>query len=293
MKFGFRGSFLLICSLLMNTAFADTLPTEQTELLLAAPQVPPFVIENATPLLWEDDAHPERVDWSDYSFAVINAYFDQLNAAEDIGQFCPNYPTLTRDQQIEAWAQIFVGVSRWESNWDPVQRTYESQGIDPETNLPVYSDGLLQLSYQDIESNPYCTFNWATDKDLSSTDIHRSIFNPYNNLYCGIRTMADLITQNHRILVTQGGYWATLQLKNRNSKIKSIISELRATLPYCGPRTKGDSVLRQEFTKFANTKFSRRIVGIYRKIIAALTGANRKHVEENADPAPTPAPSGN
>jgi hypothetical protein len=99
------------------------------------------VIADAIPLQWETDTHSERKAWSNYSFSVINAYFDQLKGAADIDQFCPLYESLTHDQQVMTWAQIFVGVAAWESSWNPVERTYEDQGTDSQTGLPVFSEG--------------------------------------------------------------------------------------------------------------------------------------------------------
>jgi len=236
----------------------------QKELESLAPPVAHYAIPDAPPLEWEKK-HPVRKLWSDYAISVVNMHLDDLDQAQDIGIFCTNYPKLTRDQRVLAWAQLFVGISRWESSWNPTERTLENQGIDVITHKQVYSEGLLQLSYQDITGWHFCKFDWEKDKKLRSNDLHRTIFNPYNNLYCGIGIMATITHDTHSI--TNAGdkhYWSTLEPHGSNSKIPSITAELRRALPFCGPPVKG-SPLREDFTRFANLKINRGIVKIYRK----------------------------
>jgi hypothetical protein len=140
---------------------------------------------------------------------------------------------LNRDEKIMAWTEIMVAISYRESGYDPLNRTLEEGGgIDDVTNQPVYSEGLLQLSYQDIDSNPYCLFDWEKDKTLALNDPHRTILNPYNNLYCGIRTMADLVRDNKTIIVSQGGYWSTIQAGVVHGQLKNVESLVKK-LPFC------------------------------------------------------------
>lgn len=218
----------------------------QGELLSAAPAVPPFSIDRPVPLAWEGPKRPEAKTWSDYSFRVVNQYFDALDQARDIELFCPKYRALDRAQKVETWADVMAGISYWETGWDPRNRTAEpDQGIDDLTKRPVYSEGLLQLSYQDQESNPYCVFDWNKDKLLPDTDLHRTILNPYNNLYCGIRIMADLIRANGVIVVARGGYWSTVQAGNIHDRAHQIEHSV-GNLPFCGRRSRGgvnDAVL--------------------------------------------------
>ena len=277
------------------SAYADSSDaiTLQQELLSVAPKVSAFSIHDALPLEWERN-HPERKLWSDYEYSVINDYFDELNMAEDIVDYCPNYDKLAYDQKIQAWAQLFVGVSRWESSWDPTERTLEGNDLDPETGQKVYSDGLLQMSYQDVESTPYCPFSWQIDKTLSESDPHRTIFNPFNNLYCGIRTMADAIRDNvqdqnchgaHKIVCNE--YWSTLDIHQpSHDKIPSIKAEMRNTLPFCGSRMKGQ-VFADDFTWFANLKVNREVVKVWRSTVGKAEDDIKNHKKKKeAPPAP-------
>lgn len=211
----------------------------QQELAAVAPQVPAYAISDRLPLAWESSSHPERELWSQYEYSVINTVFDQLDAAQDIKRFCPKYEKLTREQKVETWAQLFVGISYWETGYDPMNHTLEpGQGTDDVTNLPVYSDGLLQLSYDDMDddgSGQYCHFDWAKDKTLAENDIHRTVFNPYINLFCGIHIMAQQV-DNYKVAApaSKVAYWSTLTsdstLHNRVSRVRRTVGNL----PFCG-----------------------------------------------------------
>ncbi len=208
----------------------------QAELLSAAPAVAPFDVDDPAPLAWESPKRPEAKMWSEYSFRVVNQYLDVLDQARDIELFCPKYRALDRARKVETWADVMAGISYWETGWDPRNRTPEGdQGVDDVTKRPVYSEGLLQLSYQDQESNPYCVFDWNKDQLLPETDLHRTILNPYNNLYCGIRIMADLVKANGRIVVARGGYWSTVQAGNIHDRARQIERRV-GSLPFCGGR---------------------------------------------------------
>jgi hypothetical protein len=228
--------FALVMSVgLCSSSFADQEAGSsdlQAELQNEAPVVDPYVIESPVPIAWESPHRPEAKLWSEYSYRVINQYFDELDKARDVHLFCPKYHELERDDRIMVWADIMAGISYWETGWDPKNRTLEG-GVDDITQKPTYSEGLLQLSYVDVESNPYCIFDFRKDETLSVEDLHRSILNPYNNLYCGIRTMADLIRDNKFIVVPKDGYWSTIQSGSIHNRAPSIELVVR-NLPFCG-----------------------------------------------------------
>jgi hypothetical protein len=65
-----------------------------------------------------------------------------------------------------------------------------TMGTDPVTGKQVASEGLLQLSYQDVPNYgsvlkyPLCKIQWSKDKSLSVTDPKKTILDPYINLEC-------------------------------------------------------------------------------------------------------------
>lgn len=189
---------------------------------------------NYEPLAWESANKSERLQWSNYVFQVIDTeVFDNLNRATDATTFCPNYNQLNRDQRINFWGMLFAGIAYYESAWDPTSRMRETtMGSDPVTGQPVYSEGLLQLSYQDVEWAPYCEFDWNADRNLSSNSPQKTILDPYKNLSCGIKIMADQIDRTGRIVLSSGVYWATLRQGGSYQQIAGIAAMTRR-LSFC------------------------------------------------------------
>lgn len=304
-KFVFVLGFTLATGyVISDKAWSDTdapQPSDdlQAELQSVAPKVTPYVIASPIPMEWETPSHPERKLWSQYLYSLVNEHLDSLDMADDMNQFCQNYKDLNRDQQVEAWSAVFVGIAKWESSWSPTNHTYEDQGIDVITNLPVYSDGLLQLSYQDMttnSTNDYCPFTWDKDKQLPEFDVHRSIYNPYINLWCGVKTLADIVKADKSINhnTNGNGYWSTLALTGyTHSKVKSIGHEVSKTLPYCGPPIKGQFI-QENLTRFANLRINRMIVNTWRAGERQLEKLRHKKVPAPAQsqaPAPVKEPA--
>jgi Transglycosylase SLT domain. len=186
------------------------------------------------PLAWESKRYPERALWSLYlQFQIVTNWRSLLTGAEDMISFCPKYDSLNDNQKANVWAQLFVGVSKHESDWNPRKRYLEeTMGIDPVTQAQVQSEGLLQLSYQDAGWAKYCRFDWEADKDLAVTDRSRTIFNPYRNLNCGLGLMARQIKKKGRIIVGEGAYWSTIRSDGKFQHIAEI-ADLVSKLPIC------------------------------------------------------------
>jgi hypothetical protein len=185
-------------------------------------------------LSWESTTHPERTKWSIYlQDIILNKWNTLLAGADDIETFCPQYYKLDNDQRANAWAALFAGVAKYESSYNPLSRYNETtMGTDPITRQPVYSEGLLQLSYQDIQGFPFCEFDWNKDKNLSSTDPKKSVLDPYKNLYCGVGIMAKQITRKGLITVSSGAYWSTLKSGGRYQQISGIAAIVKK-LSFC------------------------------------------------------------
>lgn len=189
--------------------------------------------ENAykmTPLAWESTKYPERKAWSQHLQKIIlEDWSSLLPGTDDITNFCPRYNTLDNNERANVWAQIFVAIAKYESAYSPVSRMQETtMGTDPVTRQPVYSEGLLQLSYQDIQWAPWCKFNWNVDKMLSATDPKKTILDPFLNLDCGVGIMAKQIKSKGAIVVSSGVYWAVIKSGGRYQQINNIQSMVKA-----------------------------------------------------------------
>ncbi|WP_347357974.1 hypothetical protein [Bdellovibrio sp.] len=185
-------------------------------------------------LAWESSKYPERTKWSEYlQETILNEWSSLLPGADDITSFCPRYNSLDNNQRANAWAQLFVAIAKYESAYSPVSRMHETtMGSDPVTGKPVYSEGLLQLSYQDVQWARYCKFDWQKDKNLSATDPKKTILDPYINLHCGVGIMAGQIKSKGRIVVSSGVYWAVIKSGGKYQQINNIASIVKS-LPLC------------------------------------------------------------
>lgn len=224
-------TIFLVCALLTSLACAPTtgaLASEENH------QNRNYETTSMEPLAWESSSHPERAQWSRFVYQVVDDVLDQLDQVQDAEMFCPSYSSLSRNQKVNFWGQLIAGVAYYESAWNPLSRMQESTFSEPDdiTGRPVYSEGLLQLSYGDIEWAPYCEFDWGHDKSLSAKDPNKTILNPEINLNCGIRILADQIARKKEIALKTGVYWATLREGGSYSQISGI-AKITKRLSFC------------------------------------------------------------
>lgn len=189
---------------------------------------------NIFPLSWESTSKPERRQWTEFLHdAILKKWNTLLSGADDIGDFCPRYHSLDNDQRANVWAALLSAMSNFESGYNPRMRYHEStMGTDSVTGKPVYSEGLLQLSYQDVRGYPFCEFDWNRDKNLSATDPQKTIFDPYKNLDCGAGIMARQIARRGEIALSTGPYWSVIKEGGKYSKLPQIKAMVKS-LPFC------------------------------------------------------------
>lgn len=194
-----------------------------------SPEPAPFTYR---PLHWEA-TRPGSKAWSTYVFSLLKGEASTILSATDFDYFCPKFKFLSADEQVNAAGMFISGMTRYESNHNPLVRYHEAtMGIDPVTDLPVYSEGLLQLSYQDTLYYPFCTFNWEADKNLSPTDPAKTILDPMNNLKCGLGILANQVRRRGTLVVSTGAYWAVLKQGGAYQKIDQIAAIVK-TLDFC------------------------------------------------------------
>jgi hypothetical protein len=186
-------------------------------------------------LLWE--SIQEGLFWSAFLYQQIGGNPETaatlLPGSNDIQKFCENYAALTEPQKVNFWAYLVSAIAKYESDFNPASRYLEStMGTDDVTGEQVYSEGLLQLSYQDTKNYKGCKFDWKKDKDLHRQDPRKTIFNPITNLECGVNILAKQIKSRKNIALKNGVYWAVLKEGGDHSKLNEI-SELTQALPFC------------------------------------------------------------
>ncbi len=193
------------------------------------------------PLAWENFKRevPQAALWSKMIYEIIENKTPEIlsqNSADDVEIFCPKYRTLNDHQRENFWAQLFVGIARFESSWHATSSTVERQmnSKDSVTGLHVASEGLLQLSYQDEKNYGLkCGFDWNKDKKYKQKDERKTILDPYKNLNCGIQIFAYQLRRFRKIVVDDHRqlYWAVIY-NGRANKIKEI-SDITKSLSFC------------------------------------------------------------
>lgn len=227
MRFLIVAIFLLICACKSETPAVSPAQTPTPVEVKPSPTPaasPTPAIIKMEKLAWESASYPERVKWSTYTFQVVEKVFDTLDQAQDMSSFCPKYSTLNKMQKVNVWGQLIAGMAYYESGWKPTSRMQEStfDYLDKVTGKSVYSEGLLQLSYGDIQWAPYCKFDWSKDKLLSATSPQKTILDPFINLDCGIRILADQVKRKKLIAMKSGVYWAVLKEEGKYTQIPNI-----------------------------------------------------------------------
>lgn len=198
--------------------------------------------EKMIPLLWETakiKGEAQTASWSQHVFDIIeNEEADTfLPGTDDVEMFCPRYDELTNRERVNFWGFLVSAIVRFESNFNPTARYQEStMGTDPITHRPVFSEGLMQLSYQDMQGYKFCDFDWAADKGLNPKDPKKSILDPLKNLSCGVKILAHQIRRKGNIALSreQGGlYWSVLGLDSAHSKVPMIAEMTKKGIPAC------------------------------------------------------------
>lgn len=189
------------------------------------------------PLMWEAVRKTDGPGWSIETKKLVQQFgTHMLLGTNDMKQFCPNYNSLSVPQKVHFWAFLVSAVTRYECYYNPAVRYVEpNMGNDPITGQPIASEGLLQLSYQDVLRHPYCNeFDWNLDKNLDVLDPKKTIFDPIKNLRCGIQILNTQIKKHNLIGTDTGGYWAVLIPKNKHTKIPKIIGHIKDGVKFCG-----------------------------------------------------------
>lgn len=190
------------------------------------------------PLSWENttEPHPERAPWSKHVSMLVEENLASLSQAADISQFCPKFNSLEKKLKIKALGEFIVALVYYESGYKPTSRMKEigsAAGKDPITKDNVYSEGLMQLSYQDTVWAPYCEFDWNKDKTLAGADPRKTILDPYKNLSCGIRILAKQTVRNKSFFFYSKNYWAVLKTGGKYQQVSGIKDRVRKKAPGC------------------------------------------------------------
>lgn len=183
----------------------------------------------------------QAVSYTQYAAFIVDhfagAMVDGSHALTSTNSFCPKYNRFSRMERIEFWVHFVSAVTKFESGYKPNMRYFESTfGYkDSVTQEAVYSEGLLQLSYQDGKNYKECgqVFSWEQDKVLSRTSLEKTIFDPMRNLYCGISIMNRIMKSKKTLFYDSGHYWAVLKPNGKYGKVDEITKMVQDKNPKC------------------------------------------------------------
>jgi hypothetical protein len=185
--------------------------------------------------------------------------------AEKMADFCPRWAELAPDARLQFYADLLYAISGPESGWDRrvmfnetgiIDRATRRQAIDPVTRRPILSEGLLQLSYADMDGYPPaeglgCRFDWEADRAAFALDLaagagartfhsghpERSLLNPYAQLTCGVHVLHTLVRRfpQDDFRAAAGRYWSTMRPKKKSHA--QVVAALQARESACFQRT--------------------------------------------------------
>jgi hypothetical protein len=167
-----------------------------------------------------------------------------------LSNFCPGFAEIRDKPQF--YAVLLWAIAGPESDWQRTQITLETnlEGVanplDPVTGQQVRSEGLLQLSYQDMESYgapEACSFDWPADRAKAGAeyaagvpfgDGTRSIHDAYKNLGCALFIVNAHLTQRYPSLKFEDAlqrYWVVMNPKS--DAYETVRNNMNRRLPVC------------------------------------------------------------
>lgn len=173
------------------------------------------------PLAWESSAHPERAGWSAALESLVDQHFSVLDQARDIATFCPNYSSLSHEERVNLWADVFAATAYFECSWNPASSSVD---VGNQSNPDTWSVGLLQLSVVDQA-------NYGFPFGYSYSDLK----DPVKNLTLGVAIMAKQIAKKGKVLIAAGEtglYWATLHPGGKYDETAAI-AKMTKKLSFC------------------------------------------------------------
>jgi len=153
----------------------------------------------------------------------------------DVKKLCPRFLSLSDEQRREFWAFFFQAMSVAESSLYPRDRYKESgiPGTDSVTKRAIWSEGLLQVSYQDNDIYD-CDFDWGADRGLPATHPSKTIFEPARNLRCGINILnRQIIVRGNPLFTSKNWYWSVLTKRSSNAGYRRLMAEMSGIPKFC------------------------------------------------------------
>ncbi|BCM92336.1 hypothetical protein IAD21_04215 [Abditibacteriota bacterium] len=149
------------------------------------------------------DNKPERQAWSAALLSAVDLHLAALEKGKP-NMFIAGYDGLSSEKQRVFWAELVIGMAKYESSWNPHSIYHEPPP------LGVGSVGLLQLSYEDAQNYEFPDILKPAQKSLED---------PLINLRCGLVILSHWLAKDKVVAsgstssTSKGGarYWSVLR----------------------------------------------------------------------------------
>ncbi|MBS1986246.1 MAG: hypothetical protein JST16_18955 [Bdellovibrionales bacterium] len=188
-------------------------------------------------------------DYDDHIELTVTKSYPKLLALSDsrMAKICPNWNKIAPSSRPNFWSALLWSIAGPESARERTAIYLEdTMGTDSVTGYQVRSEGLLQLSYQDMKNYKYTggDISWEQDKakaiaDYNSRTAHgnpdRTILNAYSNLNLGLFIMNRLLLTSYpssTLDVALGKYWSSMQASRSTFNTK-VLPNMKTRMPAC------------------------------------------------------------
>lgn len=190
-------------------------------------------------LSWEL-SHPERQVWSDSLISSLAQKIPDMSKAKDIKTFCSKYDLLEPKDKIRAFAELMIGMAKFESGYKPETAYRECDktrcrykecfkhptygycmiGNKNYDEGVITSRGLLQMSIH--SSNSYgCGLK-------ESSELHDA----EKNLACAV-IILDKQIKREGVIAPSKSYWSVIKASYSGNHIKEISKMVQTNVKEC------------------------------------------------------------
>ena len=190
-------------------------------------------------LSWELN-HPERQAWSDALIAALTTKVPDMSKAKDIKTFCPKFDLLEPIQKNKAFAELMIGMAKFESGYKP-----ETAYRECDKTKCRYSSCFKHSTYgYCMIGNKNYDEGVITSRGLLQMSIHSSmsygcglkdsqqLHEPVANLQCAVIILDKQIKRTGS-MTDRSNYWSVLKSSYSGNHIKEISSLVQKNMSEC------------------------------------------------------------
>lgn len=197
----FLAAIIAVVCVMLATQSCTTVPVQETP----APKV-----------------FPQQGWFPEYEQMVTEGFTQMPDLTANMTIVCPKWKQV---DQSAVWVKLWKSVIDCESGFNRASFFQEpASGFpngDKVTGLPVASQGLLSLSYQDVNSYPSAAtckkFDWSKDKALPRTSLDATINDGLTSLGCAMEIANASVIRNPHYWANEptwtafAGYWSCIR----------------------------------------------------------------------------------